>query len=187
MIISDQQREENYQEYLRLLNDPNYYDVSYDNRSGGVSAVHKDHQFDSQIGTFGIKKGENEKISVKILRDRGHAVILESEKAPDGIMSPDGSIDGIIMDIKAVEGLGKWAIKDKLHIAARQGASYVVLYFHDKRLFSNERIEDGLVKYSNDQASLKYHIIKRVLCIVEKGIHEYNLPKEIKPPSGGLI
>lgn len=177
MIISDQQREDNYQEYLRLLKDPNYHDVCFDNRSGGVSAVHHDHQFDSQIGAFGIKKGDYEMLSLKVLRDRGHAVILESEIAPDGIMSPDGSIDGIIMDIKAVEGHGKWAIKDKLHIAARQGASCVILYFHDTQLYSSERIEDGLVKYINDPASQKYHTIERVLCIVEKDIHEFNLPK----------
>ncbi len=44
MIVSDQQRDENFQEYLRLLNDPNYYDVTFDEKSGGVSAIHKDHQ-----------------------------------------------------------------------------------------------------------------------------------------------
>ena len=30
MILSDQQREENFQEYLRLRQDPNYYDVTFD-------------------------------------------------------------------------------------------------------------------------------------------------------------
>ena len=175
MMISDQQREENYQEYLRLLQDPYYYDVTFDNLSGGVSAVHRNHQFDSQIGAYGIKKGDYEKISVKALRERGHAIILESEVAPDGIMSPDGSIDGVIMDIKAVEGHGKWAIKDKLHIATRQGASCVILYFHDKTLYTNERILDGWIKYSNDQASQKYsNTIKRIMCIVEKDFHEFN-------------
>ena len=177
MIINDLHREDNYQEYLRLRNDPNYSDVIFDDVSGGVSAVHRNHQFDSQIGAFGIKKGDYEKISVNILRERGHAVILESETAPDGIMSPDGFIDGIIMEIKAVEGQGKWAIKDKLHIATRQGASCVILYFHDKKLYSYERIEDGWFKYLNDQASQKYnHSIERVLCIVGEDIHEFSIP-----------
>ena len=61
MIVSDQQREENFQEYQRLLKDPNYYDVSFDEQSGGVSAVHHEHQFDSQTGAFGIKKGHLDK------------------------------------------------------------------------------------------------------------------------------
>ena len=56
MIVSDQQRDENFQEYLRLLNDSNYYDVTFDEKSGGVSAIHKDHQFDKKIGPFGIKR-----------------------------------------------------------------------------------------------------------------------------------
>ena len=127
MIISDLRREDNYQEYLRLLNNPNYVDVLFDDVSGGMSAIHRDHQFDSQIGVFGIKKGDYERIAVNTLRDRGHAVILESEIAPDGIMSPDGFIDGTIMDIKAIEGHGKWAIKDKLHIATKRGVPRKVL------------------------------------------------------------
>ena len=50
MIISDQEREENFQEYLRLSKDPNYYDVTFDEQSGGISAIHKDHRFDKQRG-----------------------------------------------------------------------------------------------------------------------------------------
>ena len=58
MIVSDEQREENFQEYLRLLHDPNYVDVTFDQESGGVSAVHREHKFDSDIGAFGIRKGD---------------------------------------------------------------------------------------------------------------------------------
>ena len=113
MIINDQQREENFQEYLRLREDPNYYDVSFDEKSGGVSAVHKEHYFDKNVGPFGIPKGEYEKITVNTLRKRGHLIYLESENAPDGVKTPDGVLDGQIMEIKAIEGIGKWAIKDK--------------------------------------------------------------------------
>ena len=112
-MISDQQREENFQEYLRLREDPNYYDVSFDEKSGGVSAVHKEHYFDKNVGPYGIPKGEYEKITVNTLRKRGHLIYLESENAPDGVKTPDGVLDGQIMEIKAIEGIGKWAIKDK--------------------------------------------------------------------------
>ena len=44
MINCDEQREENFQEYLRLLSDPNYVDVCFDEQSGGVSAVHREHK-----------------------------------------------------------------------------------------------------------------------------------------------
>ena len=67
MIISGEQREENFQEYLRLLKDPDYYDVYFDEQSGGVSAIHIEHQFDKSIGPFNIKRGLYELMSVNAL------------------------------------------------------------------------------------------------------------------------
>lgn len=173
MIISDQQREENYQEYLRLLKDPNYYDVYFDEQSGGVSAIHREHKFDSEIGAFGIKVGEYETLAVNALRKSGHYVTLESELAPNGVKTPDGQIDGFIMEIKAIEKNGKWAIKYKLHRAAKQGAECVILYFHKKELFSIERFEDGWSKFQADKDSLQYvNSIKRIICVVEGAVLE---------------
>lgn len=171
MIISDQQREENYQEYLRLSNDPNYYDVSFDEKSGGVSAVHCGHKFDSEVGEFGIKMGDYEKLVVEALRKRGHFITLESELAPNGIKTPDGQIDGLIMEIKATEKKGKWAIKDKLHRAAKQGAECVILYFHKEELYSSERVDDGWNKFLSDKDSLQYvNTIKHIVCVVEETV-----------------
>ena len=99
MIVSDEQREENFQEYLRLLRDPDYVDVCFDQESGGVSAIHREHKLDSQIGPFGVRKGDYEKHVVKILRSRGHQVLLESESAPDGIKLADGYLDKRVLEI----------------------------------------------------------------------------------------
>ena len=177
MIISDEQREEHYQEYLRLLHDPNYSDVSFDEQSGGISAIHREHKFDSEIGAFGIKIGEYERITVDILRKRGHCITLESELAPNGVKTPDGFLDGIIMDIKSIDGFGKWAVKDKLHNATKQGVECVILYFHKKQLFSLGRIEDGWDKFLEDKDSQRYdQTIKRVVCIVENEAIEWDIP-----------
>ena len=70
-----------------------------------------------RIGAFGIRKGDYEIIAVTILRNRGHLITLESELAPNGVKTPDGWIDGLIMDIKATDYRGKWAIKKKFHNA----------------------------------------------------------------------
>ena len=173
-MISDQQREDNFQEYLRLLKDPNYCDVTFDERSGGISAIHKEHYFDKSVGPFGVQKGEYERITVDTLRERGHLVYLESEKAPDGVKTPDGIIDGQVMEIKAIEGTGRWAIKDKLHAATKQKAECVVLYFHKKELYSYDRIADGWDRFLRDDSSQKYPAcIKRVLCVVEGKIVEF--------------
>lgn len=177
MIVSDSQREENYQEYLRLKKDPNYYDVTFDDKSGGVSAIHRNHKFDSEMGAYGIRIGEYERNVVEILRKRGHFITLESEIAPNGVKTPDGYLDGFVMDIKSTEGHGKWAIKDKLHSAAKQGAECAILYFHDKSLFSTERVDDGWRKYTNDEASQKHpQCIKRIICVVENEAIDYRIP-----------
>ena len=178
MIISNQQREENFQEYLRLLKDPNYYAVSFDEQSGGVSAIHIEHRFDSQLGPFGIRKGDYEINSMNMLRKRGHIILFESESAPEGVKTPDGTIDGIRMDVKAVEGYGKWSIKDKFYDSIKKNVECVILYFHRKELYSVERLDDGWVKFINDKDSQRYRMtIKRVLCVVEQQVFEWRVPK----------
>ena len=178
MIISDRQREENFQEYLRLLEDPNYENATFDEQSGGVSAVHIKHKFDSEIGAFGIKKGEYEKQSLSILRQRGHIVLLQSELAENGVKTPDGILDGSILEIKAIERVGKWIIKKKIRTATKQRAESLVLYFHKKDLFSIALLEDGWEKFLNDKDSLRYEkSIKKVICIVEDHVVEWSIPQ----------
>ena len=177
MIVSDEQREENFQEYLRLLHDPNYVDVTFDQESGGVSAVHREHKFDALMGSFGIKKGDYERIVVGVLRKRGHAIILESELAPNGVKTPDGQMDGMIMDIKATEKSGKWSIKKKIHNAAKQGSECVILFFPKKELYSPERINDGWNKFLADKDSQPYiEIVKQIVCIAEDNVIEWQRP-----------
>lgn len=176
MNAYDPRREENYQEYLRLLKDSNYHKVTFDEESGGVSAIHNKHKFDSDIGSYGIKIGEYEKRAVEVLRKRGHCIILESEIAANNVKTPDGTIDGRVMDIKATDKQGVWAIKTKLHNAAKQGAECVILYFHKKELFSNERMDDGWNRFLNDCDSQKYvDTIKQVICVVEDTVIEWDI------------
>ena len=178
MIVSNQQREENFQEYLRLLHDPNYYEVVFDDDSGGVSAIHREHIFDSKKGVFGVPLGEYERNVITCLRKKGHLITLESESAPIGVKTPDGFLDGEIMDIKATDSMGKWSIKKKLHIAASQGAKCAILYFHKKELFSFKRIEDGWDRFQLDKDSYDYtSIIHKVICIVEDEVKYWDIPK----------
>ena len=177
MIVSDQQREDNYQEYLRFLHDSDYYDVRFDDNSGGFSAVHIAHKFDSEIGSFGVKIGDYEKKAIEVLRKNGHRIILESEVAPNGVKTPDGQLDDYIMDIKATETNGRWSVKKKLHNAAKQGAGCIVLYFHRRELFSYDRIEDGWNRFVMDSDSQQYvETIEKIICIVEDEEIEWRIP-----------
>ena len=80
MEISSQQRDDNYQDYLRLLKDPDYTDVTFDEKSGGVSAIHRKHLFDKQVGSLGVKRGDYEREAVLVLRNHGHSIILQPEQ-----------------------------------------------------------------------------------------------------------
>lgn len=114
MTDSEKNLEEIIEEYLLLLQDGQYHEVIYDEESGGVSAIHQEHRFDKQPGPFGVRRGVYELMAIDALRKKGHVVILESERAPDGVKTPDGKLDGKAMDIKAIENTGQWTIKNGL-------------------------------------------------------------------------
>ena len=143
MRRSDPQLEENYDEYLRLLQNDDYLDVTRDEESGGVSAVHKLHKFDKQIGAFGVRRGEYERRAVEILRKRGHRIVLEAEPS-SGDKKCDGLLDDIPVEIKAIEGDGTWAISTKLRAAQKQHAQSVVLYFPEEEQYSAFRVSEGI-------------------------------------------
>jgi hypothetical protein len=64
-----------------------------------------------------------------MLHNNGYTVILESEQATMGIKTPDELLNGIVMDIKAIEGTERRTIKNKFDSACSQRAKCVVLYF----------------------------------------------------------
>ena len=106
MRRSDLQREENYNEYLRLLQNDDYVDVTYDEASGGMSAVHTKHKFAKQKGAYGMRQGDYELIVLDVLKKSGHRIVLDAESNTPGMKSFDGFIDDVPMEIKAIEGRG---------------------------------------------------------------------------------
>ena len=166
MIISDQQREENFLEYLRLKQNPDYYDATFDDESGGVSAVHKEHKFDKQMGPYGSPRGEYERTVMSLLRRSGYRVLLESERSLNKIKKHDGTLNDWPMDIKTIEGSGQWSVSTKLREAEIQGAQVVALYFPDPALYSKERVLDGIEKYETNPDIRGEGIIKKCIILV---------------------
>ena len=170
MRISDLQREENYNEYLRLLQDDDYLDVTYDIESGGVSAVHRLHKFDKQMGPFGCRRGDYEIQVVSVLRANGFRVLLESEESPFYAKNNDGLLNDSPMDIKTIESRGVWSISTKLRESEKQGANVVILYFPTPTLYSIDRVLDGISKYENNPQIHANKTITDCLVIVEDRI-----------------
>ena len=176
MIVSDQQREENYQEYLRLHNNPDFVDVTLDDKSGGVSAVHRDHRLDKQIGPDGIKRGYYELRALEAIRRTGHSIILLNESPEVGKKQYDGLLDGIPCEIKSVEQLGRWTIRTKIGNAIKQGASIVVLFFPNANLFSQKRVQDGWKDYLDYIDSTDNNPEIQMLCVVDDYVHRIEKP-----------
>lgn len=165
MRSSALQREENYNEYLRLLQNDDYVDVTYDEQSGGVSAVHLLHKFDKQSGPFGLRRGDYELMVTLVLRKNGHRILLEAEPS-SGHKKCDGLLDDIPMEIKAIEGTGTWTISTKLRDAEKQHAQCVVLFFPEETIFSYFRIREGIRLYESSPDSEQNSGLTRIILIV---------------------
>lgn len=166
-------KEENYQEFLRLINNPDYYEVAFDERSGGVSGIHRGHKFDKQIGPFGYRRGEYEKMVCSVLRRNGYRVLLESERSRDNVKNNDGLLNDLPMDIKSVESNGIWSISSKLREAEKQGARVVILYFPDPTLYSKNRVLDGISKYEYNPQIQSAKSIQACMVIAAEKIVDY--------------
>lgn len=168
MRRSDLQLEENYNEFLRLLQDDNYQEVTRDEESGGVSAVHVLHKFAKKKGPGGTRQGDYERTVLDVLRKRGHRVILGAESNTPGVKSFDGFLDDIPMEIKAIEGQGTWAICTKLLQAEKQRARCVVLYFPDEDLYSSFRVSEGIRLFrSNPSINRERDVLIRLVVVVQ--------------------
>lgn len=166
MRSSDLQREENFNEYLRLLQNDDYIEVTYDEESGGMSAVHKYHKFDKQYGPYGVRRGEYERTVLNVMRITGCRIILESELSIQDTKKFDGYLDDIPMEIKAIEGHGTWTVSTKLREAEKQHAECVILFFPVEELYSEFRVAEG-IRLSQSGPERKVNPeISRVIVIV---------------------
>lgn len=166
----DYRREENYEEYLRLKQNADYTDVTYDEQSGGVSAVHRLHKFAKMQGAYGMRHGDYELAVVSILRNHGCLIVLEPESNSPGVKTCDGYLDDVPMEIKAVEGIGTWAICTKLLMAEKQHARCIILYFPEKKLYSTARVEDGIGKYMANPRLSKERTLNQIITICNNEI-----------------
>ncbi len=168
-----------------MQKDPNYTGVEYNPITGGLKATHIDHNFDEQIGRFGIPRGEYEKLAAEALFNKGYSVILKSEKAPEGKKCPDGYLNGILMDIKGIEGNPLYSLMR----ANKQEANIAVLYFHDSDCYSHDDVVSKLnylpTLLEKNKVSNPIIHIEDVVCVVRQSDGSY-IVNEIKKPAHGV-
>jgi len=170
--------EANRQEYDRLKNNPDYTDkyadmLRFNPKTGALTAVHNKHNFDPQPSKIaGYKtKGDYEKAAIEVLYQYGRKIIMASESAANGIRTPDGHLDDMVFDIKAIEGTGKNNIKHKFQEAYNQQAEHVVLFYPSESLFDLDRIAIGYKMYLGQLK--KTNPIKFISYIVNGKLYRY--------------
>ncbi len=156
-------------DFILYKRNPEYADVYYDYNHGGMVAVHREHNYELKVGKFSIPRGDYEKLAAEGLAQNGHQVILRGELGESGVKQPDGYVDGILMDIKGIEGNPLYA----LNRANTQQVNTAVLYFHDASAFS---LSDVRTKWeqlpewinNNDHILNKTIYLRSVMCVVKE-------------------
>ena len=158
--------QERKKEYQRLLNDPDYKNVQFDEKTGALYAEHRLHssQNNNKERFFGNMTGiDLEKEYARTAFRLGHSVIMRQEGTIKEIIGKqmiynrelDTVTDGKLADIASIT-------KDKpsyeyvlLHknrqlmdfnVQHGTDADTVILYFHDQNMYSEERIRDSIDK-----------------------------------------
>lgn len=166
-------REENRKEYERLKKDPDYTNVEYDGKTGGVKAEHIghiDHHDDKEEHFFrymtndgkGLTSTQLERYCQAIIFRSGHKAILRNEKTKstngDQLPALDLELDTKIMDIASVTTAEKYGnilmSKNKQLGNVKKKTGYqgdsVCLYFHDPKSFSESTLVHDIDWYKNN-------------------------------------
>ncbi|MCQ2315586.1 MAG: hypothetical protein MJZ85_02700 [Bacteroidales bacterium] len=142
---------------------PDYYDVAFDEASGGMKATHKKHCFDPD-------KGDYEKMVQNVGFNMGNSVVLTSEYGKAvGENFFDGFWNGMSFEIGSSLGVGKNNIKAILNHCRKKSAEIAIIFFPKKELYSKCRVYDGISKF-NGQTNYRF---LSIICVVENSLFTY--------------
>lgn len=134
--------EANHREYERLKADPNYTDVEFNPKNGGLKATHIEHNFDGDKGWY-------EQHVQTTGYQNGHSIILEKEiHTIKNKRNVEGLFDGQSFEIAAAEtGIANNIRNALKHCASKPGCKVAVVFFPDENKVDMSLIRVGLKKY----------------------------------------
>ena len=171
------------QKYEQYKNDPNYFNVQYDEKTGAVRATHRGHNCvhnpkDNQRFFGNMTKEDLEEECVSNIFRMGHSAILRDEgallhlaKQPAAL---DLELDDKIMDIASITGKhcgGAMSRKnDQLKRVYEQSgleSDCVCLYFHKAEMFSESQLLHDVVWYKQMMVEWNQpRLIKHIYCVI---------------------
>ena len=163
---------ERWDEYQRLNNDEDYYDVEYNAENGGVKATHVDHNFDENKGWY------EEKVQTAGFLN-GHSVILGAEY--HNIYQHrnyEGLWDGMPFEIAGAESATSNNIRNALkHCAAKPDTRIAVLFFPNDN-FTTQAFNDGFAKFFGLKGTSQYKQFDLIYCIHDDQIIHIKKPSD---------
>ena len=178
-------------EYKRLLHDPEYKDVVFDKRTGGLKAAHIGHITHegehAQRFFGGLTSSDLENECQNQLFSMGHKAIFCNEtKKKNGqqLAALDMVMDDKYMDIRSVTGRGWYSnifVKKNDQLRrynsrsdVEEKADALCLYFHDPNLFDETKMKKSINYfkfYRNFDGNLLDKDLKHIYCVI-KGRNE---------------
>ena len=163
---------ERWDEYQRLNNDEDYYDVEYNAENGGVKVTHVDHNFDENKGWY------EEKVQTAGFLN-GHSVILGAEY--HNIYQHrnyEGLWDGMPFEIAGAESATSNNIRNALkHCAAKPDTRIAVLFFPNDN-FTTQAFNDGFAKFFGLKGTSQYKQFDLIYCIHDDQIIHIKKPSD---------
>lgn len=150
--------------YKELLNNPNYLDVCFDPKTGGLKATHKNHNFD-KVG------GQGEYMVQELGYKNGHSVILEEEvHSIPNRKNTDGRWNGRNMEIAMVKNGTANNIRNSLkHCAKKPNVQVAVLNITSEEC----DLEHGLAKYNGLKGTSQWVQFDELIVIHKNKIVAY--------------
>jgi len=157
---------ERVREFKRLVDDPNYENVAFNEDTLGLKANHIDHNFDKRGGAY-------EKHARDAGYNAGHAVILESEFGTTiGERFTEGTWDGMKFEVAGREtATSNNILRGLKHCAEKRETEVAVLDFPNGG-FNIETLKNAIKRYKgleplNDGQYLKF---KKIICVENERI-----------------
>ena len=165
--------EEHHEEYVSLHNNPDYKDVDFDWKTGGVKATHKEHKtHPNDQKTYYPEKLTGDALEKEFMDKafaKGHSVIFKKEAASETDL--DMIFDGKLMDLISPTA-NTIHFRNQLNRKNSQLKKYnglhnaenhsVCMYFHDPTFYTEEKLITGMeeLKKLTEVQIKTVHILK---------------------------
>lgn len=147
------------EEYERLKKDPNYKDVEFNPKNGGLRADHVGHNFDKRGGKY-------EKHAQNAGYNAGHAVIFGDERTKSSVHT-EGTWDGKPFEVSGREtATSSNILKGLKHCASKIDTRIAVLDFPNGG-FDEQIFNDALNRYKGLEKlnDLQFKWFDEIICV----------------------